>query len=117
MNIIEQDRGGVSVLKVTDARIDATSASAFRESLAAIVNRGVVRFVIDLSGVTFIDSTGLAALVSALKHSGPAGEVMVAGARDSVATLFKLTRMDRIFPMFPSEVEAAAALAARGSTA
>jgi anti-sigma B factor antagonist len=114
MMIIENNQRGVAVLKVAGARIDAASAAAFRESLAAFVQRGLVRFVIDLSTVGFIDSTGLGALVSALKHAGPSGEVVVSGARESVATLFKLTRMDKVFRMFPTEAEAAAALAARG---
>jgi anti-sigma B factor antagonist len=74
------------------------------------VRRGVTRFVIDLSGVEFIDSTGLGALVAVLKVSGRGGMV-VAGAQDSVVTLFKLTRMDKVFRMFPSSKEAAAALA------
>jgi anti-sigma B factor antagonist len=113
MTIIEQSHKGVPVLKVAGARIDAASAGGFRESLAAIVNRGVIRFVIDLSAVAFIDSTGLGALVSALKTSGPSGEVVVSGARESVATLFKLTRMDKVFRMFPTEAEAAAALGIR----
>ena len=113
MMIMELNQRGVSVLKVAGARIDAASAAAFRESLAAFVQRGVIRFVIDLSAVTFIDSTGLGALVSALKHAGPSGEVVVAGARESVATLFKLTRMDKVFRMFPTDVEAVAAMAPR----
>jgi anti-sigma B factor antagonist len=115
MTIIEQNHRGVPVLKVAGARIDAASASSFRQTLAAFVDRGVIRFVIDLSAVGFIDSTGLGALVSALKTSGPSGEVVVAGARESVATLFRLTRMDKVFRMFPTEAEAAAALLPRAS--
>ena len=111
MMITEQSHRGVAVLKVEGARIDAASAADFREALAAVVKRGVIRFVLDLSAVAFIDSTGLGALVSSLKSSGPTGEVVVAGARESVATLFRLTRMDRVFRMFPGEAEAVAALA------
>ncbi len=113
VTIIEQLIRGVPVLKVAGSRIDAAVAFTFRETLAAIVERGVIRFVLDLSLVTFIDSTGLGALVSALKSSGSAGEVVVAGARAPVLTLFKLTRMDRVFRMFPSEAEAVAALVPR----
>jgi anti-sigma B factor antagonist len=111
MNITESDRDGVLVLRVTTSRIDAGCAQDFRTALGAVVARGITRFVIDLGGVDFVDSTGLGALVSALKASGQKGAVVVAGARDSVATLFKLTRMDKVFRMYPSESEAAAALA------
>jgi anti-sigma B factor antagonist len=110
MELSETDQQGVTVLRVGADRIDAASAGAFRESLLSLVRRGVTRFVIDLSGVEFIDSTGLGALVAVLKVSGR-GSMVVAGAQDSVVTLFKLTRMDKVFRMFPSSGEAAAALA------
>jgi anti-sigma B factor antagonist len=58
-----------------------------------------------------MDSTGLGALVSALKTGGPPRVVALAGAREAVATLFKLTRMDKVFRMFGTVTEAAAALA------
>jgi anti-sigma B factor antagonist len=111
MNILEHKREGVVVLKVVNARIDAASAPELRSALAAEVARGIHRFVIDLSGVNFVDSTGLGALVASLKASGPSGGVVVAGARDAVATLFKLTRMDRVFRLYPDEIEAVVALA------
>jgi anti-sigma B factor antagonist len=111
MNIVADRRQGVMVLRVGASRIDAASAADFRDALAAVVAGGVNRFVIDLSGVDFIDSTGLGALVSALKGAGRSGAVAVSGVKESVATLFKLTRMDKVFRMFPSDGEAAAALA------
>jgi anti-sigma B factor antagonist len=110
MNIAEDSRQGVVVLRVGSNRIDASSAADFRDSMAAIVARGVRRFVIDLAGVDFIDSTGLGALVATLKAAGPSGAVAVCGAKESVGILFKLTRMDKVFRMFPSDGEAAAAL-------
>lgn len=111
MNIIEDNIGNVVVLRVKAGRIDAAAAPAFRQALGVFVKRGLPHFVLDLSAVTFIDSTGLGALVSALKAGTNPGGVAVAGAKDSVATLFKLTRMDKVFRLFPSDVLAAAALA------
>jgi anti-sigma B factor antagonist len=111
MNIVESTCDGVVVLKVGSRRIDSSCAAEFRSALAEVVARGTNRFVIDVSGVELIDSTGLGALVSALKTAGPSGAVAVAGANESVAILFKLTRMDKVFRMFAGESEAAAALA------
>jgi anti-sigma B factor antagonist len=111
MNIVESNQDGVVVLRVGNSRIDAGSAAEFRSALGAVVDRGVTRFVLDLSSVDFVDSTGLGALVSALKAAGRSGAVVVAGAKDSVATLLRLTRMDKVFRTFPTPGEAAAALA------
>ncbi len=117
MNLVEHVQQGITIIKVGATRIDAASAGEFRKSISALSSRGVSRFVLDLSGVALIDSTGLGALVAALKASGRPGSVVVSGARDAVATLFRLTRMDRVFRQYPSEIEAAAALARESDAA
>jgi anti-sigma B factor antagonist len=61
--------------------------------------------------VRFIDSSGLGAIVSMLKLIGREGDLVLCGVTDPVMSLFKLTRMDRVFQMFPSEHDALAALA------
>jgi anti-sigma B factor antagonist len=111
MNIIEEQLGGVVVLRVKASRIDAAAAPAFREALAPFVKRGLPQFVLDVSAVAFIDSTGLGALVSSLKAGTKPTGVAIAGAKDSVAALFKLTRMDKVFRLFPTDSAAASALA------
>ena len=67
--------------------------------------------VLDLAAVRFMDSSGLGAMVSTLKLLGRDGNLVVCGVTDPVMNLFKLTRMDRVFPMFPSESDALDALA------
>jgi anti-sigma B factor antagonist len=67
--------------------------------------------VLDLGAVSFIDSSGLGALVSSLKSMGKNGDLVICGAQSAVASMFKLTRMDKVFRMYPSAQEAASALA------
>jgi|tagenome__1003787_1003787.scaffolds.fasta_scaffold18767284_2 anti-sigma B factor antagonist len=110
MRISEERADGVLVLRVGESRIDAACAPAFRDMLAAWIGRQATRVVIDLSVVTIMDSTGLGALVAAVKVADSARLVAVAGASNAVATLFKLTRMDKVFQMFPTVAEAAAAV-------
>ena len=62
--------------------------------------------VIDLAETSFVDSSGLSALISIIKRMGPRGGLAIAGAKGSVQSLFALTRMDRVFPMHDT-VEAA----------
>ena|SRR5579863_2832205 len=110
MNISESTKHGITIVSVKSPRIDASSAPEFKDALGAVVSRGVPRFVLDLSAVSFIDSTGLGALIAAVKALGRTGGVAVSGASDPVATLFRVTRMDKVFRMFASDEEAAAAL-------
>lgn len=111
MELDYQQQGEVTVVKVREARIDARVAPEFREALAGTLAQGYRRIVLDVSGVSFIDSSGLGAIVATLKAAGRAGDVVIAGARDPVTTLFRLTRMDKVFRLLPTAAEAVAAFA------
>jgi anti-sigma B factor antagonist len=103
--------GEVTIVKVRAVRIDARVAPEFREALAARIALGNRRLVLDVSAVSFIDSSGLGAIVATLKGAGRAGDVVIAGACDAVATLFRLTRMDKVFRFTPTADAGVAALA------
>ena len=65
-----------------------------------------------LSGVDFVDSSGLGAIVSCLKRLGPRGNLAIAGAKGAVSRLFTLTRMDKVFTLHDSVDAAVAQLSA-----
>ncbi|MCW3040436.1 MAG: anti-sigma-factor antagonist [Solirubrobacterales bacterium] len=78
-------------------RLDLVSAAQLRKHVERAVDDGHVRVVTDLAGVAFIDSTGLGALIAALKHARQAGgELRMAAAGEQVTTVLKLTRLDRV---------------------
>jgi anti-sigma B factor antagonist len=53
--------------------------------------------VVDLSGVEFIDSSGLGALIGELKKARQAGgDLRISGVTDQVATVLRLTNLDRV---------------------
>jgi anti-anti-sigma factor len=85
-------------------RIDAFSAPALRERLDSLASEGLTQFVIDLSAVPFLDSAGLAALVSLLKRARAAGgDVKLVWPREEAAKrIFRLTRFDQVFEMAES---------------
>ena len=63
--------------------------------------------VVDLSGVPFIDSSGLAALVSGLKtFGGEADNLRLAAPQSQAKLLFELTMFDRVFKIFDSVASA-----------
>ena len=100
----------VLVVRVRESRIVADIAAQFKEGLIAYVTSGKRRIVLDLSQVTFIDSSGLGALIGSLKAIGAGGELALCGARESVISMLKLTRMDKVFRIFATPEEAAASL-------
>ncbi|MEI6313603.1 MAG: STAS domain-containing protein [Syntrophus sp. (in: bacteria)] len=110
MRIEESRIGDVLVVKPMDRRIDASSAAAFKALLNDRIQGGQQRIVLNLSEVDFIDSTGLGAIVSSLKSMGEFGDLVISNPRETVMSLFRLTRMNRVFNILPSEEEALASL-------
>ncbi|HEY8381155.1 MAG TPA: STAS domain-containing protein [Microvirga sp.] len=99
MKLTDEQRGGVLVVRVDETRVDASKAPLFKDEMARRIEAGHTQIVLDLSGVDFIDSSGLGAIVSCLKRLGPRGNMAVAGAKGAVSRLFALTRMDKVFAL------------------
>jgi anti-sigma B factor antagonist len=95
-------RNNVLVVHVAEKRVDASKAPVFKDEMTKCIDSGQNQIVLDLSGVDFIDSSGLGAIVSCLKRIGPRGSLAVAGATGAVSRLFSLTRMDRVFALHDS---------------
>jgi anti-sigma B factor antagonist len=82
--------------------LDGTQAETFREQVDAALASGTEKLLIDLSGISFVDSSGLGALVMVLKKVRAAQkEMYVCSINDQVRMLFELTSMDRVFQVLP----------------
>ncbi|HKF46836.1 MAG TPA: STAS domain-containing protein [Terracidiphilus sp.] len=110
MRFEETVSGDVLVVKVMQPRIAADVAGDFKKSLVEAVSRADRAIVLDLTGLTFIDSMGLGGLIAALKALKEDGNLVLCGVSHSILSMFKLTRMDKIFRMFGTAEEAVAAL-------
>jgi len=74
---------------------------------SAIREPGLADTIIDLTGVPYIDSAGLGAILSRWAHIQRMGEKMaVAGACERVQILFRLTKVDTLIPSFATVQEA-----------
>ena len=84
-------------------------------SLDALIDKKPAHLVVDVSGVTYIDSAGLAALIMAMQRvEAHGGEFSLAGFQTNVYSIFKMSRLDRVFRTFP-DVDAALAHQASGN--
>lgn len=94
-------------------RLDAGNAQMIKETLMQLINGGAIHLVVDLAQVPFIDSAGLAALVSALKATRRVGgSVLLSGVQPQARTVFSLTMLDQVFAIHPNLEAALASLAA-----
>ena len=88
--------------------LDAFTVSSFRQEVAQV---GGSQVVIDMSGVPFLDSSGLGALIGAIRRVRElGGNVAIACNRPSVEHLLRTTGFDRIVTLSETVDEAAASL-------
>lgn len=99
------DRDGVTIVVPPGPRLDAEVAGAFRATLLQLLDQGSRRLVLDLAAVEFIDSSGLGALVAALKRLkqlDARGDIRLAHVQPSVVAVLEIIRLHRVFPPFAS---------------
>lgn len=90
--------------------LDAFSVTRFRQEVAQVSDGS--RVVIDMSGVPFLDSAGLGALIGSIRRIRErGGEVAIACERPLVERLLRTTGIDRIVTVAERVDEAAASLA------
>ena len=108
----ERDDSSDNVVIVVTGDVDLGTAPDFEDELARAVEEGLdAGLVIDLTGVSFIDSTGLNALVRAFERQRLAGESLALVSDDSrVAMMLEVTRLDRVLRCYPSRERALAAV-------
>jgi len=69
-------------------------------AIQSLINSGSRKLVIDLSGITAIDSSGIGMLLSCAGQMDQlGGQLRVAGAHHTVAKVLQTVRMDRIVPL------------------
>lgn len=89
-------------------RLNLVTAPALRQSVSEQIGLGRVRLIVDLAEVAFMDSSGLGALIGALKSTRDAGgDLRIAAPGEQVAMVLALSNVDRILKPYPS-VDAAA---------
>lgn len=102
MPLTTTEQNGARIVTVNAERIDAAMAIQFKEDMRLKTESGPDRIVLDLSSVTFIDSSGLGAIVAAMKQLGQGRKLDLAGLTPMVDKVFRLTRMDTVFTLFPT---------------
>ncbi|WP_299887671.1 STAS domain-containing protein [uncultured Ruegeria sp.] len=111
MGLTSTITGATQVITVHSDRIDAAMAIQFKEDMRRETDSGTDRVVLDLAGVEFIDSSGLGAIVASMKQLGGNRKLDLAGPQPVVEKVFRLTRMDTVFRLFPTLDDALSATA------
>ena len=108
--IVTSTRSGDWRVVTVNGEIDVHTGPALRDHLLSAFAQGDAALVVDLSRVSFLDSSGLGVLVTAHKRARTTdGELRIAACRPPVATIFQITALDRAFCIYPTVQEALSA--------
>lgn len=97
LELTNTDYPGLRVIHVAANRIDSAAAIQFKDQMRDLTADLPHRAVLDLGQVTFIDSSGLGAIVASLKQMPQGARLDLASLQPDVARVLRLTRMDRVF--------------------
>ena len=98
-----------SVILRLEGRFDAETANAFKQAVKDLAAGGVKFVTVDMAGVSFLDSSGLSALVAALKTLRKAdGRLNLAAVGPQARTALRLTLLNKVLPTFETVEEAVA---------
>lgn len=88
--------GDVVVVR-PEGRLNMVAARQLKATLGELVEKGQCRIVIDLEATSFIDSSGLGALISGVKSTRQrGGDLRIARPTESVLSVLDLTNLSRI---------------------
>ena len=106
LQVSTREESGRTVVAAV-GEVDVYTAPTLDAELTRVVSSGVTAVVVDLTGVEFLDSTGLSVIVKALKRVREAGGTLsVVVASERVAKVFRITGLDQILPVHPTLAEA-----------
>lgn len=93
----------VTLLEPSDKLALGCGSERLEQQIEELLEKGHRRFIVDLSGVVFIDSAGVGALIGCwgkVRQAG--GQFRVAGAQSRVLKELQMTALDNILPLEPS---------------
>ena len=92
-------------------RFDAVEAPKLSTWLDTVSGQSPAQVIVNMAGVTFVDSTALSTLVKGMKRCRQQnGDLLICNLQKQVKVIFELTRLDKAFSIHPDEASAIRAL-------
>lgn len=108
----EKTSDGISVITVA-GELDLYTAPRLKENLLAAMEEDILKIVIDMTGVHFIDSSALGVLIGGVKRLKPkGGKLVLVSTDENVNWIFQITGLNSVFDIYSTRDEALAGVAA-----
>lgn len=106
MKIQTENRGDVSILELT-GELDYHSSPELREKLTELVAKQAPKILVNLKGVDYMDSSGIATFVEAYQKSKRyQGRLVLAELTPTVRGVFEIAKLESLFEIAPTFEEA-----------
>ena len=103
MSVKERFEGDIAVVGVSGNLMGGPETAAVHDKVREVVGKGYKKLVIDLSGVKWINSSGLGALMGSMTTMKNAqGEMKLANVSERILSLFMITKLVTIFETYDS---------------
>jgi anti-anti-sigma factor len=114
LEIHEQQIGDVALLTLTGQMVLDDGDLAFHRRITDLTGRGIVKIVVDLGGVTYIDSSGVGMLAGKLKHVRErGGDMRLLHLTNRSQRLFGMMKLMIAFETFDDQAAAVRSFVAR----
>ncbi len=98
---------GVGLVEVSGSLVGGDETDKLRQAVAGFVDRNYEKLVIDLSNVTYINSTGIGVLVSAqTSYSRKGWQIKISGLNKNINNIFVITKLTLVFDVADTKEEA-----------
>ena len=102
----QQPREGVAVIRL-GGEVDVYTSPRVKQEILDLLNAGTSKLVVDLSGVDYLDSTGLGVLIGGLKRARERdGDLKLICDNVRILRIFEITGLTKIFDIYRTEAEA-----------
>ena len=99
MEFTREDRKDVTVVSLK-GEVDMRSSPELRAVLLKVAGQSVPKLAVNLEGVTYIDSSGIATLILCLKHvSQYGGRLLLIGVNEDIYPVFELAHLQDVFDL------------------
>jgi anti-anti-sigma factor len=109
---LKEMRAGDALVAAATGRIDLSNADSFRDALSASLAKAKTALILDLSGVDYISSAGLRALMIVFKAAKTENKAFgIAGLQPLLVEIFTISRFNQVFALFDHVRDGVAKLA------
>lgn len=107
MNLKTEETEKTIIIRINEERLDAHNSAEVKIEIKRLFDEGHKNILVEMKDIRFIDSSGLGALVSGFKNATThQGSLKLSSLQPQVKSMFELTRLHRVFEIFPSTAEA-----------